>query len=104
MEYIDKTSIQTAIQSSTPILIEFRSFECPACLKAESFLNVLSKAYHKKLIVNIVNVDLDAQKMFSINKVPLCILFKQGREITRIEGFNNEFVFEKLLQDALKSC
>ena len=104
MKYITKTEISTVIQSTIPVLLEFRSFECPACLKAENFIQVLDKAYIGKLLNYVIDVDLDIQQMFSVSKVPLFVLFKHGKEITRITGFSNEIEFEKNLRIALKSC
>ena len=103
MKHIDKSQIPEIIKSDVPVLLELRSYECPACIVAEKFLLVLEKAYANKLLFYIADVDDDLRQMFDITKVPQFVMFKKGKEVVRFSGFINEIEFEKKLREGLKT-
>jgi thioredoxin-like negative regulator of GroEL len=91
-------------QSFVPILIEFWSPLCTVCIKAESFLNKLEQAYKGKIILAKINIDNSAQlnELYSINKLPTFILFKNSVELVRVTGFKNEIELEKAIRQYVK--
>jgi thioredoxin 1 len=95
-----------AIKSFVPILIEFWSQLCTACENAEQYLEKLELVYRGKMIVarvDINNLSLNQlNDVYSINKLPTFILFKNSIELVRVTGFRNEIELEKAIRQYLK--
>ncbi len=75
--------------SDVPILVDFWAAWCGPCLMQNPVLNDLAKVIQDKGIV--VNVDVEKLRTlrdkFNVIGIPTLILFRDGKEVKRHEGF-----------------
>jgi len=86
------------------VVIDFYSTFCSACDKAETFLNILEKAYVDRLTIAKINIDnnLKLVEECSITKLPTLLVYRNSIVLMRWVGFRDGYVFEKELREFLK--
>ncbi len=84
--------VKRIIRNKMPVLVEFYSPQCPSCKKSEGPLTAVTE--QNKTAMKVYTVDKDKDELYDlieiydINLIPAFMLFKNGKEINRIEGKN----------------
>ena len=84
---LDNSNFQQAIQSSTPILVDFWATWCAPCMMQGEVLHQLDEE-NPSLQIGKVNVDecRELAVKFGVSAIPTLILFKDGEQVERITG------------------
>ena len=92
------------LNSDVPVLVDFWAEWCMPCRMISPIIDELSQDYKGKVKVAKVNVDDNTELAtdLQILSIPLLILFKDGKEITRITGVNPKEYIAKEIERALK--
>ena len=91
------------------ILVDFYATWCEPCSLIAPVLEKLEKEFEGKIVLLKANVDdipFNAQK-FQVDRIPMVVLFKDGKPISAFTGFRPESVIkewlEKIIQDNVSS-
>jgi len=92
------------LSSDVPVLVDFWAEWCMPCRMIAPIIDELSEEYKGKIKVAKVNVDNSPELAteLQILSIPLLILFKGGKEMTRITGANPKEYIAKEVETALK--
>jgi len=92
------------LNSDIPVLVDFWAEWCMPCRMIVPIIDELSQDYKGKIKVAKVNVDDNPELAtdLQILSIPLLILFKDGKEMTRIAGANPKAYIAKEVEAALK--
>ena len=85
------------------VLVDFWAEWCGPCKMLTPVIEKMAVTFRDKLTVYKLDTDASpqtAQKM-QITGIPCCILFKDGKEVTRYVGFRNESTFQTELSQQL---
>ena len=99
-EVTDATFEQEILQSAKPTLVDFWAEWCGPCRMVAPVVEALAEEYNGRMLVARMDVDSNQQtpQHYGIRGIPTLILFKNGKEATRIVGFRpQEAVAEELL-------
>ncbi len=94
--HLNKKNFEKSIKTGI-VLVDFWASWCGPCRKQGPVLKSLSKKVEKLAKIAKVNVD-DSPKLsakYKIRALPTLVILKNGKEIKRLIGFNNE---EQLLK------
>ena len=86
------------------VVVDFYGEWCMPCLMLAPIIDDLSEQMKEVKFVKI-NVD-DNQKLagkYSVNTIPCLIIFKQGEEVDRIIGSQNQEMIEERIKKHLES-
>ncbi len=74
------------------ILVDFYADWCRPCKMMTPILEDVAGEYSKKVVIGKVNTDHNKalSQKFGISGIPCMILFKDGKEITRIIGYHEK--------------
>lgn len=88
---VDSGSFQQEISSGTT-LVDFYAKWCGPCQKLGPVIDEVAKDMQGKANIVKVNVDQskDLAQKYNIQGVPTMILFKDGKEVGRLSGFNSK--------------
>lgn len=91
------------LQNKAPILVDFWAEWCAPCKMAEPILEELSESYKDKVIVGKLNVDEnpDVSQKYGVMSIPTTILFKDGKEVSRVIGFSGKQSYDDLIKKGL---
>jgi thioredoxin 1 len=87
----DTTTFDAAINGGNMVLVKFQTKSCVVCRRIEPGLKGMAERMSDKLSVLDVDAEENAAiaERYSIHSVPTLILFKDGNEITRCNGFQS---------------
>lgn len=82
-------------KGSIPVVFEFYSNNCPHCLRMNPILERLARRKAGEIMVAKVNVDYypELASGFGISSVPTFIIVRQGAEMGRLSGAQDEIEF-----------
>lgn len=104
MQKVDIGSFeQEVLKSSLPVVVDFYADWCGPCKRMEPVLEKVSHAYADKVKVVKLNSDenQDLSDKYQVRGLPTLILFRDGQEVDRKLGFQNENDLNKLLTSAV---
>ena len=85
------------------VLVDFWSNQCPPCRRQGPVVDQLAKSFAGRAIVAKLDVlsNSGTPRRFGLKFIPTLIIFKEGREVKRFTGFQDEAVLASALEDAL---
>ncbi len=102
---VNSDNFKTEVLSSDiPVLVDFWAEWCMPCRMVTPIIDELSKGYKGKIKFVKANVDNNTQLAtdLQILSIPVLIVFKNGKEIKRIQGANPKSVIQKEIETALQ--
>lgn len=92
------------LNSDIPVMVDFWAPWCMPCRMVSPIIDELSEHYKAKVKFTKVNVDDNTELAtdLQILSIPLLILFKSGKEMTRIVGANPKEYIQKEIDRALR--
>ena len=83
-------SFNAIIDASNFVLVEFYADWCEPCKLVEPILNDIEEFFEGKLKLHLVDIDAHTElsRSFHVLSVPTLILFKGGKEVWRMRGFD----------------
>jgi len=84
-------------------LVDFHASWCPPCRTLAPVLEQVAKEVTGKAVIGKIDIDSEPKTAtrFQITSVPTMILFKNGKEMGRLEGLRNAADIKKFIQSAL---
>jgi thioredoxin len=103
-EKFTQADFEKLISSGTPILIDYYAPWCGPCKKMEPILQALTTEFAGKAEIVRINVDEAATlvKAQKIDNIPVVSTFKNGQEIKRVNGFQDETAMRSMIEELLK--
>ena len=89
--------------SNLPVMVKFYASGCGVCRLLDMTLSRVTPRYAGRVRFVAVNVEHAAALIepFRLRGVPTLILFRNGREVERLEGSQTEDVLRRAIEDAL---
>jgi len=91
------------LDSDKPVLVDFWATWCMPCKMIAPIVNEISNEYNGKCKVAKLNIDdaMEIATRFGVMNIPTIILFKDGKEFTRIVGVASKESILKKIEGAL---
>ena len=91
------------LDSDKPVLVDFWTTWCMPCKMIAPIVNEISNEYNGKCKVAKLNIDdaMEIATKFGVMNIPTIILFKDGKEFTRIVGVASKESILKKIEGAL---
>lgn len=88
-EVTDETFQQEVLEAEKPVLVDFWAEWCAPCKMIAPIVEELSVEYADKLKVGKMDADLNMNTLmqYGIMGIPTLILFKDGKPVERVVGF-----------------
>lgn len=102
MKLVTESEFNT-ITKTGAVLVDFSAEWCGPCKMIAPVLDQLSKEYEGK--AKIITVDVDAEQnlamRYNVMSIPTLLLFKDGKVLGQVVGFQSKPMLEKFIQRAL---
>ena len=102
-ELTDTDFNQEVLESSLPVIVDFSAVWCGPCKMYSPIIDKIADKYKDK--VKVFKVDVDGANQtaveYKIFSVPTTVLFKSGKEVSRIPGAVPEATLEKQVKSLL---
>jgi len=94
---------EEVLDSDKPVLVDFWATWCIPCKMIAPIVNEISNEYNGKCKVAKLNIDdaMEIATKFGVMNIPTIILFKDGKEFTRIVGVASKESILKKIEGAL---
>lgn len=91
-------------EAKLPVLVDFWASWCGPCQMLTPLLEELTTDFAGRVVVAKLNVEENHQTVanFGVMSIPTLILFKNGKEVTRITGFRPKEELVRLIDQALQ--
>lgn len=103
MKTTTETFDQDALKSELPVLVDFYATWCGPCKMLGPVLEEVAKRYEGR--AKVVKVDIDESpelaQRFGVSAVPTLVLFKDGKAVQKVMGFQSPKQLSTLLDGAL---
>lgn len=92
------------LNADVPVLVDFWADWCMPCRMISPIIDELSKDYEGKIKFTKANVDNNTQLAtdLQILSIPVLIIFKNGKETSRIAGVNPKERIKREIDKALQ--
>ena len=103
LEINSKVEFERIIDSDKPVLIDFWAPWCAPCKMVAPEVEAIAESYADKAVVCKINVDEQSNiaAEFQVMSIPTLVLFKDGKEVTRIVGYKPRQEIAKVLDGLL---
>jgi thioredoxin 1 len=83
------------------VMLDFFQASCPPCHALEPRLEAFARRHHGELEVLQIDIDENAATpgRFGIMSIPTLILFRDGRELARLDGLIRDEDLERVLEE-----
>jgi thioredoxin 1 len=94
---------QNVLQSNDTILVYFWASWCSSCKKTSPVIQKISEEYAGRISIYKVNVDNNQAltTQYGVQNIPTFIIFKQGRILDRLSGFNYKQTLTKWIDKTI---
>ena len=102
---LDLTSFDKAIDSTTPVAVDFYADWCGPCKEVEPIIDELIEEYRGKIAFMKLDVDKNPRvaDRYEIVSIPTLIVFSNGKVIKRIVGARKIDGYRSELNEVLNS-
>lgn len=99
----DASFEETVTNAKTPVLVDFWAEWCGPCKMIAPVLEELAGELDGQLTIGKLDVDHnpDTAMAFGVMSIPTLLLFKEGRPVDRIVGFQPKAQLKKRLESHL---
>jgi len=99
---LSESNFNSSIKSGL-ILVDFYADWCKPCKMMKPILEEVAGEYKSKITIASVNTDNNQtlSQKYNISGIPCMILFKDGKEVTRIVGYHDKAQLLAKLTDYL---
>jgi thioredoxin 1 len=100
-EFTDANWKVEVLESSIPVVVDFWAPWCPPCRALTPTIEKLAADYAGKAKVGKLNCDENQEIPGSLRilSIPTILFFKNGKEVDRLVGINDESKFKALLKE-----
>lgn len=105
LNVMNKSEFQQIISSSsTPVVVDFWATWCAPCMMTKPILEKLGKEYMGSVHFLPVNADdsREVLEQFRIFGIPTVLTFRDGKEVGRVTGAQNEAGYRALFEALAK--
>jgi len=99
----DENFEKEIVRTDKMALVDFYATWCEPCLALAPILEKLEKEFEKKVVLLKANVDdnqINAGK-FQVDRIPMVVLFKDGKPVSNFTGFIPEATIREWLEKYL---
>ncbi len=102
-KFTDSNFDSEVVKSGVPVLVDFWAEWCGPCKMMGPILDDLAPVYAGKLKIGKLNVDenQDSPSQFGVMNIPTMIVFRGGKEISRIVGAMSKTDLQKKIDGTL---
>ena len=96
----DENFIPEVLETENPVLLDFWASWCGPCKMVAPLVEEIAEEYEGKVKVGKLNVDENGQTPadYGVMSIPTLILFKGGKEVERLVGFQPKEHLVRMIQ------
>jgi thioredoxin 1 len=98
----DENFRSEVLESDRPVLVDFWAPWCPPCRQLGPTVEAIARDHAG--VTKVAKVDVDANpataSTYGISSIPAVLVFRDGREVSRIVGLRPRAAYEQALRDA----
>jgi thioredoxin 1 len=101
-ELQDATFESKVLRSSKPVLVDFSATWCAPCKQIAPIVEELANEHAGKVDFYLIDTDTQRESAirFGVRGMPTLILFKDGKPVGQLTGFQPKSKIESLLKQA----
>ena len=103
--FTDQNFDQEALQSKTPVLVDFWAVWCHPCRIVSPIIEELAKDYEGKVKIGKLNVDENPEmsSKYNVMSIPSILIFKDGEPVKTLVGVQSKEAYKKEIDAILNS-